>query len=52
MQTGYASLVDLRSGQVMWFNRLLRGNGDLRELEPAMETLNALLTDFPAIATK
>lgn len=52
MQTGYASLVDLRTGQVMWFNRLLRGNGDLRDHDPAVETLNALLTEFPAIATK
>lgn len=52
MQIGYASLVDLRTGQVLWFNRLLRGNGDLREHDPAVETLNTLLTEFPAIATK
>lgn len=47
-QVGYASLVDLRTGQVMWFNRLLRGSGDLREPEPAEETIQALLADFPA----
>jgi len=47
VQTGYASLVDLRSGQVMWFNRLLRASGDLREAEPASETVNALLAQFP-----
>lgn len=52
MQIGYASLVDLRTGQVLWFNRLMRGNGDLREHDPAAETLNTLLTEFPAIATK
>lgn len=46
-QTGYASLVDLRSGQVMWFNQLRRGRGDLREAEPAAETVDALLEDFP-----
>jgi len=46
-QVGYASLVDLRSGQVLWFNRLLRANGDLREAEPAAETLDALLDRFP-----
>lgn len=47
MQIGYASLVDLRSGQVVWFNRLLRGHGDLREAEPAAETVTALLDRFP-----
>lgn len=52
VQTGYASLVDLRTGQVMWFNRLFRASGDLRESEPAAETLKSLLTDFPASAGK
>lgn len=47
-QVGYASLVDLRTGQVVWFNRLLRGSGDLREAEPAHETVKALLDQFPA----
>lgn len=47
IQIGYASLVDLRSGQVVWFNRLLRGSGDLREAEPAAETVKALLDQFP-----
>ena len=46
-QIGYASLVDLNTGQVVWFNRLLRGHGDLREPEKAAETLNALLNGFP-----
>lgn len=47
MQTGYASLVDLRSGQVLWFNRILRGTGDLREAEAAGETVATLLAEFP-----
>ncbi|MBI2305866.1 MAG: hypothetical protein HYU78_01055 [Rhodocyclales bacterium] len=47
MQVGYASLVDLQSGRVLWFNQLLRGNGDLREAEPATETVTALLGNFP-----
>lgn len=47
MQIGYASLVDLRSGQVVWFNRLLRADGDLREAAPAAETVKALLDRFP-----
>lgn len=46
-QVGYASLVDLRSGQVLWFNQLVRGTGDLREAAPAAETVSALLKDFP-----
>jgi hypothetical protein len=47
IQVGYASLVDLRTGQVVWFNRLLRGIGDLREAEPATETVTVLLDQFP-----
>ena len=47
VQQAYASLVDLRTGQIVWFNRMVRGTGDLREAEPAAETLNALLTGFP-----
>ena len=47
VQQAYASLIDLRTGQIVWFNRMVRGTGDLREAEPAAETLNALLTGFP-----
>lgn len=47
MQVGYASLVDLDTGHIVWFNRLLRGSGDLREAEKAAETLDALLANFP-----
>lgn len=46
-QIGYASLVDLKSGQVLWFNRLARGTGDLREAASAAETIAELLRDFP-----
>lgn len=46
-QVGYASMVDLRTGEVVWFNRLLRMAGDLREADPARETLEALLASFP-----
>ena len=47
MQVGYASLVDLNTGRVLWFNRLVRGTGDLREPDKAKETLDALLSGFP-----
>jgi hypothetical protein len=49
VQIGYASLVDLRSGQVVWFNQLTRPYGDLRQAEPARETIDALLISFPAV---
>lgn len=48
VQIGYASLVDLHSGEVVWFNHLARGTGDLREAGPAAESIDALLTQFPA----
>lgn len=46
-QTGYASLVDLKSGQVMWFNQLRRASGDLRVADSADETVQVLLNQFP-----
>lgn len=47
-QVGYASLVDLRDGRIVWFNNLARGSGDLREAQPALETVDVLLKTFPA----
>lgn len=46
-QVGYASLVELETGRVVWFNFLARGTGDLREADKARETLEALLEGFP-----
>ncbi|MFS2035712.1 hypothetical protein ACEN8I_16945 [Polaromonas sp. CT11-55] len=46
-QIGYASLVDLNDGRIVWFNDLRRASGDLREAEPAKETVEALLKGFP-----
>jgi hypothetical protein len=48
IQIGYASLVDLDSGQVVWFNRLARATGDLREAAPARDSIDLLLAGFPA----
>lgn len=47
-QIGYASLVDLNTGRVVWFNVLRRASGDLRESGPAAETVQTLLAGFPA----
>lgn len=46
-QSGFASLVDLSSGEVVWFNRLLSTTGDLRTPAPARQAVDVLLTGFP-----
>ncbi|MFT4179301.1 MAG: hypothetical protein QM612_07540 [Thermomonas sp.] len=43
MQVGIASLVDLRTGQVVWHNLLVDQTGDLRNLAGARETADDLL---------
>jgi hypothetical protein len=42
-QVGLASLVDLRTGQVVWHNLLLDQTGDVRDLQGARETAADLL---------
>lgn len=44
IQFAFSSLVDLRTGQVVWANRVLRASGDLREAAPAQETIDTMLT--------
>jgi hypothetical protein len=46
-QVAHASLVDLKTGRVVWFNDLNRMQGDLRDPESAKETVESLLRDFP-----
>ena len=46
-QTGFASLVDLRTGNIIWFNRVDRVLGDLRAKEPAQQTVDALIKGMP-----
>ena len=48
-QVGYASLVDLKTGRVVWFNAVNRWSGDLREERSARETVETLLKDFPEL---
>lgn len=48
-QEGYASLVDLNTGRVVWFNTLDRMWGDLRSPQGAAETAQALLKNFPEL---
>lgn len=47
IQRGFASLVDLRSGDIVWFNVLVRGSGDLRTPEAAKDAVTALLLEVP-----
>jgi len=46
-QIGFASLVDLRTGNIVWFNRLANGTGDLRTATPAQNTVNNLIKGMP-----
>jgi hypothetical protein len=46
-QIGVTTLVDLRTGQVVWFNFLARQTGDLRDRAGAAATANQLLKGLP-----
>lgn len=47
VQVGFASLVDLHTGEVVWFNQTVNSMGDLREAKPTPEQLTALLDQLP-----
>ena len=47
LQLGFASLVDLRTGDILWFNRLISETGDLRTLGPARKAVERLLFQLP-----
>lgn len=42
-QAAFASLVDLRTGKVVWFNALASGSGDIRTQEGAADVVDKLL---------
>ncbi|MCZ8114774.1 hypothetical protein [Silanimonas sp.] len=46
-QHGIATLVDLRTGKVVWFNQLARQSGDLRERDEARKSVDRLLEGLP-----
>lgn len=46
-QVGFASLVDLETGDVVWFNRLFSTVGDLRKQESADLAIENLLSKAP-----
>ena len=47
LQFGFASLVNLERGDIVWFNRLVSTSGDLRTPGPARQTVEQLLADLP-----
>ncbi len=46
-QVGFASLVDLETGDVIWFNVMKSSVGNLRKPDSARESAEDLLTDLP-----
>ena len=46
-QYGIASLVDLRTGNIVWFNQMTSSTGDLRTQKPAVDAVHTLLTGLP-----
>ncbi|MFQ6005225.1 MAG: hypothetical protein ACE5OQ_06945 [Woeseia sp.] len=47
-ESGFASLVDLESGDIVWFNVVWSGSGELRNADGAAAAVNALFKDIPA----
>jgi hypothetical protein len=44
---GYAGLVDLRTGHIVWFNTDVQMGGDVRDSEGAVKRVGQLLRGFP-----
>lgn len=47
---GYAGLVDLKTGELVWINADVKMGGDVREADGADKRIGQLLEDFPARA--
>jgi len=43
----FASLVDLKTGDIVWFNRLVDTQADLRDASPAQSAVKKLLAEVP-----
>lgn len=46
-ESGFASLVDLRTGDIVWFNVVGAGSGELRDPAGAAAAVNTLFKDIP-----
>ena len=47
VHVGYAGLVDLKTGELVWINADVAMGGDVREVEGATKRVAQLLEDFP-----
>ena len=47
-ESGFASLVDLRTGDIVWFNVVTAGSGELRKKEGAASAVATLFKNIPA----
>lgn len=46
-ETGFASLVDLKTGDIVWFNVVTSGSGELRDEDGAAKAVSTLFKDIP-----
>ena len=46
-EIGFASLIDLRNGEIVWFNNVAAGVGELREEENARAAVDNLFKNLP-----
>ncbi len=46
-ESGFAALVDLRTGDIVWFNLVSAGSGELREPQGAHTVVRQLFEDLP-----
>lgn len=46
-EVGFASLVDLRTGDIVWFNRVASGVGELRQADQARAAVDELFKNLP-----
>ncbi len=46
-ESGFASLVDLDTGDIVWFNQVIAGSGELRDVDGAKKTVAKLLDTMP-----
>ncbi len=47
IQVGFASIVDLNNGNIVWFNRLIDTTGDLRDPQGTVKAVKSLLSEVP-----
>ena len=46
-EAGFASLIDLRTGDIVWFNQVTIGSGELRHEDGARATIDVLFENMP-----